>query len=140
MFKTIFLISFFLISKHASPIILAIKCVDGIVIGTDSLSSSGSIVRNRNSKKAFLLTPHTMICCADGEKDFYLLYEDLSDEKIKFELFNNEIMSTKAIVHYARQLIYSKYPKAHVIIAGSEFEMEDENFVLCEILPLGLNI
>mmetsp|Transcript_3037 Transcript_3037/g.4734 ORF Transcript_3037/g.4734 Transcript_3037/m.4734 type:complete len:379 (+) Transcript_3037:88-1224(+) len=114
-----------------STTIVAAKCADGIVIASDSQSSTGSMVSNRMSRKMFLLSPSTAICACDGNgghnsdsnegrvgADFQCLYSDLHDIMVNYETNFGTTMSTSTVARVARQLMSRRYRRAHVIVAG----------------------
>jgi hypothetical protein len=62
---------------QVSNIVIACRCSDGIVIGSDSLSVSGTLIGNRVSQSVYELGPNAVICCAGGYSDFHHMLNDL---------------------------------------------------------------
>ncbi len=110
--------------------IAAVRCRDGIVIAADSISTANSYVAHKQLRKLFLLTPSTALCCvSEGSADFGRLYDDLRETVKSHELECGQTLGTKAIAHYARKLMSSKYREAHVLIAGSDMVPNRNNRV-----------
>lgn len=127
----------------ASTVVVS-KCSDGIIIGSDSLAVSGPLVRNRVARNVYDLEgADSIICCCSstsGQADFHHLLTDLQrflrsnredeDLAIAYDSDNDGTrrigqfrkISTSALARYARRLITKKYRKAHVVIAGAEFD------------------
>ena len=103
-----------------SNIVIACRCSDGIVIGSDSLSVSGTLIGNRVSESVYKLGPSTIICCAEGQSDFHHLLSDLRTFVRKADIFHGGAAKTSSIARYARRLVNQKYRKTHLIIAGSD--------------------
>ena len=101
-------------------IIIACRCSDGIVIGSDSLSVSGILIGNRVSESVFKLGPNAVICCADGLSDFHHLLLDLKSFIRNADISHGGSVKTSSIARYARRLVNQKYRKTHLIIAGSD--------------------
>ena len=109
-----------LFRTYESNIVIACRCSDGIVIGSDSLSVSGTLIGNRVSESVFKLGPSTIICCADGKSDFHHLLSDLRTFIRDADVFHGGAAKTTSIARYARRLVNQKYRKTHLIIAGSD--------------------
>lgn len=103
-----------------SNIVIACTCNDGVLIGCDSLSVSGTLVGNRLAESVFLLGTNTVVCCASGQSDFQHLMSDLNSFVRSAKLYDGGIPNAASIARYARKLVNQKYRKAHLIIAGSD--------------------
>ena len=103
-----------------SNIVIACTCSDGVLIGCDSLSVSGTLVGNRLAESVFLLGTNTVVCCASGQSDFQHLMSDLNSFVRSAKLYDGGIPNAASIARYARKLVNQKYRKAHLIIAGSD--------------------
>jgi 20S proteasome alpha/beta subunit len=103
-----------------SNIVIACRCSDGIIIGCDSLSVSGSYVGNRVAETVFLLGTNTVLCCATGHSDFHHLLSDLKSFIRTADVSSGGTIKTSSIARYARRLVTQKYRSAHLIIAGSD--------------------
>jgi 20S proteasome alpha/beta subunit len=100
--------------------VIACTCSDGILIGSDSLSVSGSLVGNRLAESVFLLGTNTVVCCASGQSDFQHLLSDLNSFIRSAKVYDGGVPNVASIARYARKLVNQKYRKAHLIIAGSD--------------------
>lgn len=98
---------------------VACGCVDGILIGSDSLSVSGSLVGSRVAESIFPLGTNAAICCAAGHSDFHRLLSDLNGFIRSADDSSGGSLKSSSIAKYARRLINLKYRDTHVIIAGS---------------------
>ena len=103
-----------------SNIVIACTCSDGVLIGCDSLSVSGTLVGNRLAESVFLLGTNTVVCCASGQSDFQHLMSDLNIFVRSAKLYDGGVPNAASIARYARKLVNQKYRKAHLIIAGSD--------------------
>ena len=103
-----------------SNIVIACRCSDGIIIGCDSLSVSGSLVGNRVAETVYLLGTNTVLCCATGHSDFHRLLSDLKSYIRTADVSSRGTIKTSSIARYARRLVSQKYRSAHLIIAGSD--------------------
>lgn len=128
--------------------IIAARCKDGVVVCADSLSATtGALIATRQSKKVFMLTSTTIMCCVssngNGAIHFQRLYsnlrENIQEHKVRFD----SQLSTSSIAKLARRMIATKYDEAHVVIAGYDEVKENVeyvDYVLTEILPGGARI
>lgn len=134
-----------------------------IVVGTDTRVSPGErIVSNRDGEKVYAISNSCALCNIGGDgSDFNGLYRDLealmtmgtlselaklpgilsSDQQVASD--GERVLSARAIATYARQMVYSKYKKAHVVIAGENQHNDsgsssgNKDAYLFEILPGG---
>jgi len=114
--------------SHATTII-AVKCIDGVVIAADSLrtaSPNSAMIANRMNRKIFLITPSTAVCCAAGDAQFKDLFSDLlSAVSGHRRMFDDEVEAS-TISYIARRLVHQKYRSCHLIIAGYERLMRND--------------
>lgn len=124
-------------------LLLAVKCTDGIILGTDSFSTMSSSQQSLNQNSAFNsvfpLSDKIAICYVSGSISFYELHDDIQQELIKYKMDNGIYdtsvqMSVKSCAALARRLIYAKYHRVHCIVAGMN---GDNQFHIYEILPGG---
>jgi 20S proteasome alpha/beta subunit len=113
-----FLIAALLIQTTISNVVIACGCLDGILIGSDSLSVSGSLVGSRVAESIFPLGTNTVICCAAGHSDFHRLICDLKGYIRSADNSRGGSLKSSSIARYARRLMNQKYRNTHVIIAG----------------------
>lgn len=104
-----------------STTVLAVRCADGIIIGSDSMDSSGIFIGNRFSQKIFRVSPLTVVCCASFGSDFSQLCADLRATARRAIAIDGCGLGTRALAHYARQLIHDRYPESHIVLAGCEY-------------------
>jgi hypothetical protein len=105
--------------------VIAAKCTDGIVLMSDSVAGNtggNPLISNRASKKMFRITANTLLCTPGGgglaSKDFQRLYDELHKTIQNHRCRYGSSLSTSAIARMTRQLVNTKYTRAHVIIAG----------------------
>lgn len=109
---------FFTIEYSLASCVIAIKCMDGIAIGADTQSTSPGMIGNRETKKVFILSENTVLCCGNGVLDFHKLHQELAHEIRMNNLLYENHLDVDAIAKFARQIINKKYKSAHVLIAG----------------------
>ena len=109
---------FFIVEYSLASCVIAIKCMDGIAIGSDTQSTSPGMIGNRETKKVFLLSENTVMCCGNGVLDFHKLHQELAHEIRMNNLLYESTLDVEAIAKFARQIINRKYKSAHVLIAG----------------------
>lgn len=114
----IFLSVFLFTDQCLASCVIAIKYIDGIAIGSDSQSTAPGMIGNRETKKIFLLSENTVMCCGNGVLDFHRLYQELVHEIRINSLLYDTILDVDAIAKFSRQLINKKYKSAHVLIVG----------------------
>jgi 20S proteasome alpha/beta subunit len=134
--------------------VVAARCKDGIVMCVDSLSANnGPLIATRSSKKAYMLTDATVICCVNsgglGSTHFQQLYSELRDTVSEYRSRFEIQLPTSSIIKVARRLVAAQYNEAHIVIAGYDrtkpiskvYSTGDEvNYMLSEILPGGAKI
>ena len=109
-----------------ASMIIAVKCIDGIMIAADSLgtaSPNSAMIANRMNRKIFLITPSTAVCCAAGDAQFKDLYSDLLSVVNGHGAMYDDELDASAISYIARRLVNQKYRSCHLIIAGYELMM-----------------
>lgn len=115
---TLLIAAAMLIPATVSNVVIACGCLDGILIGSDSLSVSGSLVGSRVAESVFPLGANTVICCAAGHSDFHRLISDLKGYIRSANTSGGGSLKSSSIARHARQLMNQKYRNTHVIIAG----------------------
>ena len=113
-----FLTAVLLIPTTISNVVIACGCLDGILIGSDSLSVSGSLVGSRVAESIFPLGTNTVICCAAGHSDFHRLMSDLKGYIRSADNSSGASLKPSSLARYARRLMNQKYRNTHVIIVG----------------------
>jgi 20S proteasome alpha/beta subunit len=131
-----------------ASVVVVIQCTDGILIGTDSISSIGSmsskqsLVQNRFSKTIFPIDKHTCLCYVAGSSDFFNLYDDVLRFAMTFQSdsisdsSHTPTIPAASIASYVRHLISARYPKVHTLVLG----VSEDSAHIFEILPGGSNI
>ncbi|RYH04680.1 hypothetical protein EON65_46825 [archaeon] len=114
------------------------KCRDGIVLASDSMHTiqNSPLLSAPSMRKFYLLTSAVTIGYVSGGWQFHKLYRDLQSVVREHQ---DEELSITAIKHYARNLVNTKYPFAHLIIAGYDANehCKENGYRLFEILPQG---
>ena len=130
------------VSVVKASIVIAASCVDGVIIGTDSLSSIGgkqTLIQNRNFESVFPIDSNTCLCYAAGDFAFYKLRDALRTILTEYRLENGDGrgLGAESIAHITRGLIHSKYRDAHAIIVGQD---ANDEFYIYEIIPGGTRV
>jgi 20S proteasome alpha/beta subunit len=127
--------------------IIAARCKDGIVIGCDNygIDQRKSIfIQNKFSRIIYPLTLRSiankasrlhsvgkkkkkqeddrqlLLCCVKNHSSFYFFFKEMQKMILMNQIKYKNDMKIEEIVQYARNLIYRKYPKLSVIVAGYE--------------------
>jgi len=133
------LLSFYSTCSYATCVI-AIKCIDGIALGSDTLAVNGNLIGNRETIKIKQLSNNIMICCASGLKSSQELFSELESEiRLKRLMYNTELSMT-SIANYIRHKLHASdanIDKAHFIIAGISTAGGAKDAKIYEILPGG---
>lgn len=126
----------FFTTKIDCTCISAIKCIDGVVIASDSLAVSGSLVGNRETIKIKQLTNNVVICCAAGFKLFQQLFDDLESDVKHHRLSYQSELSIQSIANYIRRKLYSRSNSdTHILVIGIDSPSSDPH--IFEVLPGG---
>lgn len=105
---------------HCVGTVVAAKCSSGVVIGTDSLATQGSLVGNRFLEKVIRVNSLTVLCLATQNSDVRNLCKELRKVAAMHKAHCGEILGTSSLAHVARQLVHDSFPKAHVLVVGGE--------------------
>ena len=120
--------------KVSSRCLVAINCIDGILFGCDSQSSSGgNLISNRESNDIFQLNCDQTILLASANDKIRSLFDNILRD-IDSEL-REQALSLKSIAEYIRKKIHKKYKSAHILIIGLN-EINNKGNIY-EILPAG---
>jgi 20S proteasome subunit beta 1 len=109
------------LSHCSSTCVIALKYENGIILGSDSQSSTNNFIGHREAKKIRKLNSKTILCCASGEEGFERLCQQFEKEILELSNVddsNGLILSTLNIANYCRKLIHSSYRQTHIIVAG----------------------
>lgn len=131
--------------------VIALKCYDGIVMGSDSFPSvanerteqRSAFLQTTSSNSFFRLSNNIMLGCAGGLKDFHEVFNLVSRYVREQTVLRGRHFRTSSdsVIKYARKLIYGKFPCVHLIVASIDNELQysrvDEKLSLTEILPGG---
>ena len=119
-----------------STCISAIKCSDGIVLASDSLAVSGSLVGNRETIKIKQLPNNVVICCASGFKIFQQLFDDLESEVNHHRLSYQSELSVVSIANYIRRKLHARSQSdTHILVVGIDASSSEP--LIFEVLPGG---
>lgn len=143
------LILFHLSPPALSSITIAIECTNGVIIGTDSVSSFGSdgqsLIQNRFSTSVFPVDGGQLcLCYISGGAEFHSLLEDILSTSLDFRLQqqsshtfdDHSRLGVQAVSNVARRLMHTKYRKTHVLVVGRQ----DDSFAVYELLPGGTSV
>lgn len=126
-----------------SSIIIAVKCADGLIIGTDTLNTGNVLISTRQVKRVFTLSDKVVVCCVNPSSDFIQLYNEIKDTYKDHLIKSGNELTASQIAHYARRLVYLKYQDAHIVVAGVEppsEQCQSHDYKIYEILPSGTKI
>jgi 20S proteasome alpha/beta subunit len=148
------LCSFFTVIN--SSIVVASRCLDGMIIGCDSLSPSGSYyISNRVSNKIFQINPHVILCDVSGDADVKILRDELEKINRQHFLLDGNHLTIRQMSSISRLIINQKLRSAHILLIGlgdrqkEEFQSIEDSpnernisleYELHEILPQGTRI
>lgn len=140
-------------STVSANIVIAGRCKNGIVVACDksplAFEKSKSVLRPLASGKTiFHLSDDIAIAVLEGTAKFHSLFRDLQRFVREYDLENDggfsAVLSTSGaensldiynIAKYARRLIYQKYPREHIVLAG--YSQRLESFCLYEVMQQG---
>jgi 20S proteasome alpha/beta subunit len=105
-----------------STCITVIKCTDGLVIGSDTQSSSGNFIGDRETNKIFRLNNNAVLCCVSGSSDFMSLFNRIHSDISLYETLYNQHFFVSDLATYCRRLIHLKYSSAHILLIGFDEE------------------
>lgn len=137
--------------------ILAVKCMDGIILAYDSAEKSVQSLSMSNPwvEKVFPVTSNTVICsacsCSGNEgADFKEFLREIREEVFDYKLTEANVINVEtesmlgleSIYFLAKKLIRHKYPSIHVFITGfcGDSRTDKNSFKLFEVLPGGTGI
>ena len=121
-----------------STCISAIKCLDGVVVASDSLAISGSLVGNRETIKIKQLPNNVVICCASGFKMFQQLFDELESEVNHHRLSYESELSVESIANYIRRKVHARsQTDTHILVVGIDSSSSSSDPRIFEVLPGG---
>lgn len=88
--------------------VVAIKCVDGVVVATDSLISWGTMMLSEKGIKAFKLTDSIVLASAGLTSDYQMLVNRLRAQIKLYELNEKRKISVKALSKIVANTLYSR--------------------------------
>lgn len=112
--------------------VIAMRCVDGVVIAADTLASYGSMARFRQITRLHKATDKCIVGAGGDLSDFQELRNMLDTETNREYCFDDgHVLSPKAIHQYLARVMYNRRNKMdplwnHVVIAGMQDGGEDE--------------
>lgn len=92
--------------------IIAMKCVDGIVIASDTLASYGSLARFREVSRIHEVTDHCLIGVGGDLSDFQEIKDMLATETTSNYCFDDgHVVSAKAVYQLLARVMYNRRNK-----------------------------
>lgn len=88
--------------------IIALKYDKGIMIGSDSQTSSGSMIINRSASKITKISNNGVLCRSGSASDTQFLGNLLRMLNYEYFLEKNKDMRIRSIVQIARNICYKK--------------------------------
>ncbi len=88
--------------------VVAIKCIDGVVVATDSLISWGTMILSEKGIKAFKLTDSIVLASAGLTSDYQMLVNRLRAQIKLYELNEKRRISVKALSKIVANTLYSR--------------------------------
>ncbi len=107
---------------------VAIKCKDGVVMGSDRRATWGYTVVNKATRKVFKITDHIGLACYGLIGDFQILVRILRAQANLYLLDAGERISTRSMGKMISNYLYSRKMAplvAIVVIAGMDKEGPD---------------
>lgn len=97
-----------IMSLPTGATVVAIKCVDGVVVATDSLISWGTMILTEKGIKAFKLTESIVLASAGLTSDYQMLVNRLRAQIRLYELNEKKTISVKALSKIVANTLYSR--------------------------------
>lgn len=100
---------------------VAVKCKDGVVLGSDKRATWGYTVTNKSTRKVFKITENIGLAAYGLIGDFQILVKILRAQANLYELDAGEPISTESVGKLVSNYLYSRkmYPLfTNLIIAG----------------------
>jgi proteasome beta subunit len=88
--------------------VVGIKCIDGVVVATDSLITWGTFVLTEKGVKAFKLTDSIVLASAGLTSDYQILVNRLQAQIKLYELNQKKSISVKALAKMLANTLYSR--------------------------------
>ena len=104
---------------------VAIKCKDGVVLGSDRRATWGMTVVNKATRKVFKLTESIGLACWGLIGDFQILVRILRAQANLYELDAGEMISTRSLGKMVSNYLYSRKMAplyTNLVIAGMDNE------------------
>ncbi len=104
---------------------VAIKCKDGVVLGSDRRATWGYTVTNKTTRKVFKITDHIGLAAYGLIGDFQILVRILQAQANLYELDAGERISTKSLAKLVSNYLYSRKMAplyTNLIVAGVDKE------------------
>ncbi|MFX1304033.1 MAG: proteasome subunit beta [Promethearchaeota archaeon] len=86
----------------------AIKCKDGVVLGSDRRATWGYTVISKSTQKVFKITEYIGLACYGLVGDFQILVRILRAQANLYELETGERISTKSMAKLVSNYLYSR--------------------------------
>ena len=102
---------------------VALKCKDGVVLGSDRRATWGYTVINKSTQKVFKITENIGLCAYGLIGDFQILVKILRAQANLYELETGERISTKSMGKLVSNYLYSRKMAplyTNLVVAGMD--------------------
>lgn len=102
---------------------VAVKCKDGVVLGSDRRAIWGYTVTNKSTKKVFAVTNYIGIACYGLIGDFQMITKILRAQANLYKLETTKRISTKSLAKMLSNYLYSRKMApfyTNLVIAGMD--------------------
>lgn len=102
---------------------VAIKCKDGVVLGSDRRATFGYSVINKTTQKVFTITDFIGLCAYGLIGDFQILVKILRAQANLYELDANERINTQSLAKLVSNFLYSRKMAplyTNLVVAGMD--------------------
>jgi len=102
---------------------VAIKCKDGVVLGSDRRATWGYSVVNKSTRKVFKITDYIGLCAYGLIGDFQILVKILRAQANLYELDAGERINTQSLAKLVSNFLYSRKMMplyTNLVVAGMD--------------------
>ncbi|MFX1235671.1 MAG: proteasome subunit beta [Promethearchaeota archaeon] len=102
---------------------IAVKCKDGVVLGSDRRATWGYTVINKSTQKVFKITDHIGLCAYGLIGDFQILVKILRAQANLYELDASERINTQSLAKLVSNFLYSRKMMplyTNLVVAGMD--------------------
>jgi 20S proteasome alpha/beta subunit len=115
----------------SASVVLAIQCMDGIIVGSDTLSTNSgrsAYVGNRLVRKVFPVNENVIACCAGNDQQGFLELRNELQRRCRYhQIQHQRALGITEISTVARRLVSSQFPSVHMVLAGVNDAFHDSD-------------